>query len=222
MWIVSHQKRIPYADLTVQAMSLGFNSKEPSNNSVGHADQRMESLCYVARCHLVQYEKNNNLELEKYIPQIEIIEAQESSPTNIEDAGRFEHPLDALAEESGQYHSTLPFLKGLGQSKKSNRDLYTPIYTRGKGKIKEGLCRICKDPSWFKIKISQYWYHSNITHGISSATGRPYNSPIEQKKISGKSFGRCHICSAWIQVVHNQKFSEGILWNKHVQKCHQS
>ena len=96
-------------------------------------------------------------------------EIQEQSPDS--DKPHFSHPLDHAAYDNAQYHKTLPFLKGLEQHTKSKSDLYTPMFTRAKGKQKEGLCRICKDPSWFKIKISQYWYHLNMTHGISSSTG---------------------------------------------------
>eukprot|EP00834_Sanchytrium_tribonematis_P004338 NODE_207_length_12890_cov_0.936518.p8 type:complete len:159 gc:universal NODE_207_length_12890_cov_0.936518:9587-9111(-) len=79
--------------------------------------------------------------------------------------------IDKIALETASYHRTIIELQGLSQFIKSKEDLYTPIYVRGKGKTKEGLCRLCKRPSWFNIKISQYWYHLNIIHGISSSTG---------------------------------------------------
>ncbi len=129
----------------------------------------IESLCIAARYTALstpQIESNIKNYTYDYSRASSYLSLQEVSPTE-----SVEHPLDIKAKECHDYHVKLPFLKGLHQNSKFNKDLYTPLFTRGKGKTKEGLCRLCKEPNWYRIKISQYWYHLNITHGISSATG---------------------------------------------------
>jgi Domain of unknown function (DUF4451) len=59
---------------------------------------------------------------------------------------------NSLYEPSGYPHLVNQFPRFPG-------DLYIPFWTRGMGKAKEGLCRLCPPETWLKIKISAYWYH---------------------------------------------------------------
>lgn len=59
-------------------------------------------------------------------------------------------------------HLTAAIKEGAGeammQAKRFDGDLYTPIWTRGRGNDREGLCMLCEPPRWFKMKQSAYWY----------------------------------------------------------------
>lgn len=104
-------------------------------------------------------------------------------------------------------------------------DLYGPLWTRGIGKLKEGLCRLCPPESWFKIKISAYWYHLNFHHGISQTTGKQFLPPEKERYNAEKRLreGLCHQCLQWVpldSVRHTPVNVPRIYWWKHAQKCH--
>ncbi len=125
-------------------------------------------------------------------------------------------------------------------------DIYTPKYQRGVGETKEGFCSLCNPGVWLRIKQSSYWYHMNYHHGISAATGRPYEQPehIELEAIeSGENVlvrisglcGCCEkfICIASVYLTDEQKESTAQLdelinvnnlnfqpWYRHCQRCH--
>lgn len=117
------------------------------------------------------------------------------------------------------------------RERRSNEDFYSPVWIRGKGIEREGLCPLCAPPHWFKIKQSAYWYHLNFYHGISAATGKPYKRPLSFRLIpsagnSQKVEGHCGNCLQWIvlcsdfkgsDVEENVSFTN---WYKHAQKCH--
>ncbi|ORX87739.1 hypothetical protein K493DRAFT_237297 [Basidiobolus meristosporus CBS 931.73] len=107
-------------------------------------------------------------------------------------------------------------------------DIYTPLWVRGVGKAKEGLCPLCKDRClWLKIKTSAYWYHLNYQHGISSNTGRPFASPVETRihAVTGLKEALCHKCGQWVAYESPRNSKSGNLedayWWRHAQKCHQ-
>jgi hypothetical protein len=56
-------------------------------------------------------------------------------------------------------------------------NLYTPRYVRGHGPDREGLCELCKMPTWFNMKFSTYWYHMNFFHGVNPKSGTFYPRP---------------------------------------------
>ena len=131
--------------------------------------------------------------------------------------------------------------------RRSAEDLYSPATVRGAGYLKEGLCPLCSEAAWFKIKQSAYWYHMNFTHGISAMTGRPYETPAQYQinplcnAVTCKSRGPpqpckevqveglCSRCDEWISIIvipkHMSKIPFKTLdhyaWFKHAQKCHQ-
>ncbi|KAG0055091.1 hypothetical protein BGZ83_009618 [Gryganskiella cystojenkinii] len=56
---------------------------------------------------------------------------------------------------------------------RSDQDLYTPRWTKGRGPEKIGLCPICMPEIelWQKMKCSAYWYHMHYHHGVCASTG---------------------------------------------------
>jgi hypothetical protein len=44
------------------------------------------------------------------------------------------------------------------QTKRFQGDLYTPVWIRGKGCSREGLCSLCTPPLWLRMKQSAYWF----------------------------------------------------------------
>ena len=149
---------------------------------------KLESLYYAARFELQN--KNllfeNNVNTEKVNKRIMKIASNECKNLTKNAENVFKVPVSYLTQklspvlnEPHKFQDLFAFSYVCKKFKSaelytgvaSTIDMYTPVRTRGKGKEKEGLCSLCKEPSWFKIKISQYWYHLNFIHGISSATG---------------------------------------------------
>jgi hypothetical protein len=100
-------------------------------------------------------------------------------------------------------------------------DLYTPRWVRGHGNKREGWCGICKPGRWLVLKNSAFWYDKSFTHGISAATGRPFEKPREMRRMDGNPDvweGLCHTCSDWVPLVSNKK--KGTTWFRHAYKCH--
>lgn len=118
------------------------------------------------------------------------------------------------------------------RDRRSEDDFYSPIWIRGRGADREGLCPICSPPIWFKIKQSAYWYHMNFFHGISAATGRPYKRPLSYRlseTVVGvkRVEGHCGHCLLWVVIAadyQNREIDKDSLnltsWYKHAQKCH--
>ena len=125
------------------------------------------------------------------------------------------------------------------RERRSSDDCYSPVWIRGRGVDREGLCPLCDPPHWFKIKQSAYWYHMNFYHGISAATGKPYKRPINYRLTangissalasSNKVEGHCGNCLQWILLATEFKGSDQSdleenvsfsAWYKHAQKCH--
>lgn len=89
-------------------------------------------------------------------------------------------------------------------------DLYTPRWQRGVGDSKEGLCPLCEEEVWLRIKQSSYWYHMNYHHGISATTGKPYDPPadfeVERLARTGvdeaviRLSGLCSKCHEWVTI----------------------
>jgi hypothetical protein len=123
------------------------------------------------------------------------------------------------------------------RDRRSEEDKYSPVWIRGRGVEREGLCPLCNPSVWLKIKQSAYWYHMNFYHGICAATGRPYKRPINyrfnyhEKSCKGVVVeGHCGTCLQWIHLAtefDGEESTESIeehlqftAWYKHAQKCH--
>ncbi|KAK4106590.1 hypothetical protein N658DRAFT_24549 [Parathielavia hyrcaniae] len=100
-------------------------------------------------------------------------------------------------------------------------DLYTPRWVRGHGNKREGWCGICKPGRWLVLKNSAFWYDKSFTHGISAATGSPFQEPQETRRMDGNPDvweGLCGSCNEWIALVSSKK--KGTTWFRHAYKCH--
>jgi hypothetical protein len=102
-------------------------------------------------------------------------------------------------------------------------DLYTPKWVRGHGNKREGWCGICKPGRWLVLKNSAFWYDKSFTHGISAATGSPFQEPQETRRMDGNPDvweGLCGSCSDWIALVSSKK--KGTTWFRHAYKVSSS
>ncbi|KAI9680971.1 MAG: hypothetical protein M1829_001051 [Trizodia sp. TS-e1964] len=100
-------------------------------------------------------------------------------------------------------------------------DLYTPRWVRGHGNKREGWCGICKPGRWLVLKNSAFWYDKSFTHGISAATGSPFQKPEETRRMDGNPDvweGLCGSCNDWVALVSSKK--KGTTWFRHAYKCH--
>ncbi|KAH8815794.1 hypothetical protein F5884DRAFT_852264 [Xylogone sp. PMI_703] len=100
-------------------------------------------------------------------------------------------------------------------------DLYTPRWVRGHGNKREGWCGICKPGRWLVLKNSAFWYDKSFTHGISAATGSPFQEPQETRRMDGNPDvweGLCGSCGEWVALVSSKK--KGTTWFRHAYKCH--
>lgn len=98
-------------------------------------------------------------------------------------------------------------------------DLYTPKWVRGHGNKREGWCGICKPGRWLVLKNSAFWYDKSFTHGISAATGQPFQEPQETRRMDGNPDvweGLCGSCNDWIALVSSKK--KGTTWFRHAYK----
>jgi len=98
-------------------------------------------------------------------------------------------------------------------------DLYTPKWVRGHGNKREGWCGICKPGRWLVLKNSAFWYDKSFTHGISAATGNPFQEPQETRRMDGNPDvweGLCGSCNDWIALVSSKK--KGTTWFRHAYK----
>ncbi|KAL8998496.1 MAG: hypothetical protein Q9169_002439 [Polycauliona sp. 2 TL-2023] len=100
-------------------------------------------------------------------------------------------------------------------------DMYTPRYVRGHGNKREGWCGTCKPGRWLVLKNSAFWYDKSFSHGISAATGSPFEGPRETRRMKGNPDvweGLCGSCSDWIALISSKK--KGTTWFRHAYKCH--
>ena len=98
-------------------------------------------------------------------------------------------------------------------------DLYTPRFVRGHGNKREGYCGLCKPGRWLVLKNSAFWYDKSFSHGISAATGQPFEGPQKTRRMHGNPDvweGLCGTCNEWIALVSNKK--KGTTWFRHAYK----
>ncbi|KAK5173773.1 uncharacterized protein LTR77_002454 [Saxophila tyrrhenica] len=77
-------------------------------------------------------------------------------------------------------------------------DQYTAAWTRGQGTDRAGWCGFCS--TWHKMKDSAYWYHMHYSHGISYATGQPFQPPkaTQWNDKSNSVKVQCATCDEWL------------------------
>lgn len=103
-------------------------------------------------------------------------------------------------------------------------DLYAPRFTR-RGKYgREGWCSLCRQGEWYSMKRSQYLYHMQFDHGISSLTKRFFHPPRHLRiwnDAMQKTEGLCHHCKKWIPICFGPARKRDFkVWFKHARKCH--
>ncbi|KAI0338168.1 hypothetical protein BDW22DRAFT_1338486, partial [Trametopsis cervina] len=132
---------------------------------------------------------------------------------------------------------------------RSEFDLYTPRWVKGRGTTKVGLCPICAEPRsrggegkrlWLSMKFSAFNYHMQYYHGISPSSGLPFSPPVafefstdlpqakqgfKQKQEKTRiEQGKCHKCRQWVPVEGVKDVEvkvKEIFWWKHAAVCHQ-
>lgn len=112
-----------------------------------------------------------------------------------------------------------PDLVPYEQELRFDGDMYTPKWVRGHGNKREGWCGICKPGRWLVLKNSAYWYDKSFTHGISAATGAPFQEPLDKRRMDGNPDvweGLCGSCNKWIALVSSKK--KGTTWFRHAYK----
>ena len=112
-----------------------------------------------------------------------------------------------------------PDMEPTEQEVRFEGDLYTPRFVRGHGNKREGYCGLCKPGRWLVLKNSAFWYDKSFTHGISAATGLPFDAPKETRRMSGNPDvweGLCGSCDEWIALISNKK--KGTTWFRHAYK----
>jgi hypothetical protein len=105
------------------------------------------------------------------------------------------------------------------QELRFENDLYTPRWVRGHGNKREGWCGICKPGRWLVLKNSAFWYDKSFSHGISAATGTPFQEPLDSRRMNGNPDiweGLCGSCNEWVPLVSSKK--KGTTWFRHAYK----
>ncbi|KAI3635949.1 hypothetical protein MIR68_006014 [Amoeboaphelidium protococcarum] len=127
-------------------------------------------------------------------------------------------PLDIL-------HKEVVGIPGIAlQEARDASDLYSPRFVRDHGALREGLCLLCEQPHWHKIKVSSYWQHMHWTHGVSSSSKSQMPKPEETRLSTkdGRKEGMCPCCHNWVLVesyYNNKDPNDLTVWWKHIQKC---
>lgn len=106
-------------------------------------------------------------------------------------------------------------------------DHYTPLWVRKHGHAREGWCALCPgNGKWLVLKNSQYWYHRQFQHGVSSVSGHFFLPPVETKptEAGDKTEGLCHSCGLWVPYQNSRQGSSQVkgptLWYRHAHGCH--
>lgn len=105
-------------------------------------------------------------------------------------------------------------------------DIYTPRWSRGAHREREGWCHLCEKGGWYSMKRSQYLYHLQYEHGISSQTKKVFDAPkairIWNDAVQSTE-GLCGNCNSWIAIcfgpVRKRNFK---VYFKHIHACQRS
>ncbi|PWN46657.1 hypothetical protein IE53DRAFT_306736, partial [Violaceomyces palustris] len=91
------------------------------------------------------------------------------------------------------------------ESNHHSQDVYAPRFTRLDHQIRQGWCSLCTKGGWYWLKRSQYLYHLQYEHGISSITRRPYRPPAMMRIWDDPDQsieGLCSMCDQWIPICY--------------------
>ncbi|UZJ55846.1 hypothetical protein CBS101457_005166 [Exobasidium rhododendri] len=109
------------------------------------------------------------------------------------------------------------------EKRRSNDDLYTPLWVRGEGTRREAWCSLCEAGSWMQLKQSAYWYHMRTCHGINTSTGRIFAPPL-QLRVHNDNFstthGLCSQCRQWQPICTARRKRNFSAWFRHASICH--
>ena len=126
---------------------------------------------------------------------------------------------EQLAPPEEDMHPSDPDLVPHEQDLRFEGDLYTPRWVRGHGNKREGWCGICKPGRWLVLKNSAFWYDKSFSHGVSAATGAPFQEPQSTRRMDGNPDvweGLCGSCNEWVALVSSKK--KGTTWFRHAYK----
>lgn len=102
-------------------------------------------------------------------------------------------------------------------------DIYTPRWSRGAHRERDGWCHLCEEGGWYSMKRSQYLYHLQYDHGVSSQTKKVFDPPkalrIWNDAVESTE-GLCGCCNSWIPIcfgpVRKRNFK---VYFKHIHAC---
>ncbi|OMH80715.1 Meiotic expression up-regulated protein 26 [Zancudomyces culisetae] len=144
----------------------------------------------------------------------------ENRSGNSDNESGFETQGDGDIAKDGKSDKESDTTKPRRQKLRFSDDLYTPMWVRNTGQLKEGFCDTCSPGKWLQLKNSAYWYHKQFYHGISSVSGKPFVKPLQICQTSNDTVeGLCHQCHQWI-VIATSKRQNSVLWFRHAHKCH--
>jgi hypothetical protein len=126
---------------------------------------------------------------------------------------------DALLPPDADMHPEDTDMTPIEQETRFDGDLYTPRFVRGHGNKREGWCGLCPGGRWLVLKNSAFWYDKSFSHGISAATGMPFEGPRETRRMAGNPDvweGLCGSCDDWIALISSKK--KGTTWFRHAYK----
>ena len=91
-------------------------------------------------------------------------------------------------------------------------DIYTPKLVRYSGNAKEGFCDQCHPGRWLQLKNSAYWYHKQFFHGVSSVSGKLFETPLSTKIVDYKEMLEI------VSETEKQNIIDNLIGNKHYKK----
>jgi hypothetical protein len=109
------------------------------------------------------------------------------------------------------------------RTKNGDIDLYTPRWSRGTHRERDGWCHLCEKGGWYSMKRSQYLYHLQYDHGVSSQKKKVFDPP-QAVRIWDDAVGStevlCGNCNSWIPIcfgpVRKRNFK---VYFKHIHAC---
>ncbi|OMJ09484.1 Meiotic expression up-regulated protein 26 [Smittium culicis] len=210
-----HNEIMNRQNMTGFQFSNGFNEAHMQNSPFecgfgGNIDCLKDTQvpCKIDR----RYSEDNSL-LKGYIPRVPVIPGVTASP-------KLPNRRQSAPDISKDNNDPDDLLTPRRQKLRFKDDLYTPMWVRNAGQLKEGFCDTCSPGKWLQLKNSAYWYHKQFLHGVSSISGQPFIRPLEINQIDDDTFeGLCHQCKKWI-VIATAKRQNSVLWYRHAHKCH--
>ncbi|KAM0746564.1 hypothetical protein T439DRAFT_134184 [Meredithblackwellia eburnea MCA 4105] len=105
-------------------------------------------------------------------------------------------------------------------------DYYTPVWVRGFVDTREGWCSLCEeDGQWLRMKNSDYWYHRQFHHGISSQGKVQFLPPLgvrlqDTPTQTSVLAGHCPACAQWVPLATRGNEVPANVWFRHAADCH--